>query len=93
MPEKKVIATLLGGAVVVSETAGVVTIEASDAASVGGGAAAGLVKVEGSAKITLDAMSGLKLGEALLNAHLPAGVSPLAAVVEAVVNQAVSAVI
>lgn len=87
----KTILSLADGAVVLNEDAGVFTLQAQDSAAVGGGQAAGLLKVQGAASIVLDAESGVKLGEALLNAHLPAPVQPLAQVVEGIANQALKA--
>lgn len=83
----KNIGSWFGGAVVITENAGVFSLVVNE--SVGGGLAAGVVK--GSAEVILDAASGLKLAEALLNSHLPAAIAPMAAIVEAVVNQAVVA--
>lgn len=86
----KQILNLANGAVVLSEDAGVFTLTISEQAEVGGGEAKGLLKAQGSGSVVLDAMGGLKLGEALLNAHLPMQAQPLAQVVEGIVNQAVS---
>lgn len=87
----KQILSLYGGAITLNEDSGVFTLSLADSASIGGGQAAGIVKVQGSASLVLDAASGLKLGEALLNAHLPVSVQPLALVVEGVANQAIAA--
>lgn len=87
----KPIATFANGAVKIVEDAGVFSIVADESVNVGGGQAAGIVKIVGSATITLDAETGLKLGESLLNSHLPAAVQPLALVVEGVANQAIKA--
>lgn len=87
----KTIASLAGGAVSLTEDAGVFTLSLSDAAQVGGGSAAGIVKVQGAGSVVLDAATGLKLGEALLNSHLPATVQPLATIVETIANQAIAA--
>lgn len=83
----KTLLSVANGAVTVTEDAGKVSINFDE--SVGGGSAAGIVKGQGS--VVLDAESGLKLGEQLLNAHLPASVQPLAQVIEGVANQAVQA--
>jgi|GEM_PF-2913107 len=80
------------GALIVEEENGVVTLSVSKDASIGGGEAAGLLKIEGSAKVVLDGQTGLKLAESLLNAHLPEKLQPLAQVVEGVVNQAIAAI-
>lgn len=74
------------------EDAGVISLSLSEQAQLGGGQAAGIVKVKGEGSIVLDAALGLKLGEALLNSHLPAAVLPLALVVEGIANQAISAI-
>lgn len=85
----KQILSLLDGALVVSEDAGVISISLNE--SVGGGAAKDIVS--GSASIKLNAMLGLQLGEKLLNAHLPASVLPLAQVIEGAANQAIAAIL
>jgi hypothetical protein len=87
----KSIFSAANGAVTLTEDAGVFTLALSDAAAVGGGQAAGIVKVQGSGSLVLDGALGLQLGQALLNAHLPASVQPLAAVVEGIADQAISA--
>ena len=84
----KVLFSAVGGALVLSEDAGKVSLSWDE--SLGGGAAAGIVVGKGS--LVLDAPMGLGLGEILLNAHLPASVQPLAAVIEGVANQAVAAI-
>lgn len=83
----KTIISLLGGAVVLTESGGVFTLALTE--SVGGGQASGIVK--GSGSVILDGNVGLQLGEALLNAHLPATMQPMASVVEAVVNTSIRA--
>lgn len=74
------------------EDAGVVTLSIDESKSIGGGEASGIVKVAGNAKVILDGALGLKLGEAYLNAHLPAAVVPLAKVIEGIANQAIAAI-
>lgn len=75
------------GAVTLVEDAGVFTLSFNE--SLGGGQATGIVS--GSGSIKLSAAQGLKLGEQLLNAHLPVSVQPLAVVIEGVANQAIAA--
>lgn len=87
----KVLASFAGGAVQLTEDKGVFSLSIDESVSLGGGQAAGVVKAAGKGSIQLDAELGLKLGEALLNSHLPAAVQPLAQAVEAIVNQAVKA--
>lgn len=82
----KTIFSAMGGAVTLTEQAGVFTLSWSE--SLGGGLAAGIVKGQGS--LVLSGTLGLQLGEKLLNAHLPASVSALASVVEGVANQAIA---
>lgn len=81
----------LNGALTINEDSGVFTLNIAEAAAVGGGEAAGIVKVQGQASVILDAQTALKLGESLLNAHLPAALQPLAQVVEGIANQAIAA--
>lgn len=87
----KLIASLANGAVTLTEENGVISLNVDEAISVGGGEAAGLVKVAGKASVQLGAEAGLMLGEKMLNAHLPTSVAPLALVVEGVANQALKA--
>lgn len=88
----KTIFTAFNGALTLTEDAGVISLNISEKASIGGGEAAGLLKVAGEASVVLDGATGLKLGEAALNAHLPASVQPLAVVIEGVANQAIAAI-
>jgi hypothetical protein len=87
----KTVFSALNGAVVLTETAGVFTLSLSEALSVGGGHAAGLLKVQGTGSVVFDAPTGAKLGLALVNSHLPAALQPLAAEVEAIAEAAVVA--
>lgn len=87
----KQIASFANGAVTVIENEGVISLNFNESLSVGGGEAAGIVKVQGQGSIQLDGALGLKLGEALLNSHLPDSVKSLAMVIEGIANQAVSA--
>lgn len=84
----KTIVSLLGGAVVLTEQGGVITLSLD--ATLGGGTA-GILK--GQASLVLDVASGVKLGEGVLNAVIaqraPALV-PLVQVVEGVANQALA---
>lgn len=85
----KTLATYANGAVTVTEDQGVISLNFNESLSVGGGDAAGIIKVQGQGSVQLNCEQGLKLGETLLNAHLPAAVQPLAKVIEGVVEQAV----
>lgn len=83
----KTLLTAFNGALTITEDAGVFSINFSE--SLATGEFAGLVKGTGS--VQLNATVGLKAGEALLNAHLPASAVALATVVEGVANQAIAA--
>jgi hypothetical protein len=83
----KTILSLLGGAVVLTEQGGKFTLSLDG--SLGGGAAAGILV--GQASLVVDAASGLKLAQALLNSHLPAVLQAPAAIVEDVADQALEA--
>lgn len=83
----KTIFSAFGGAVVLTEQAGIFTLSLDE--TIGGGLAKNIVT--GSGGLVLNAPTGIQLGEALLNAHLPAAVLPLAEVVEGVANQAIAA--
>lgn len=87
----KTIASLAGGAVLLTEDQGIITLSVDEAVSLGGGEAAGIVKIAGKGSIQLNAELGIKLGEALLNSHLPAALLPIAQVVEGIANQAIKA--
>lgn len=87
----KVILSLANGAVQLTEDQGIFSLSLDESLSVGGGSAAGVVKVADKGSVQLDGETGLRLGEALLNSHLPASMQPLALVVEGVANQAVKA--
>jgi hypothetical protein len=83
----KTIFGLFGGAVSLTENAGIFTLSFDE--SLGGGAAKGIVV--GSGSVQFNGPQGLQLGWKLLNAHLPASLAPLAPVVEGVINTAVAA--
>ena len=84
----KTLVSAFGGAVQIQEQA--LDIYLVFDASIGGGAASGIV--EGSGKIKIGSGSvGLKLGEAWLNAHAPASVQPFLIAAEAMINPAVAA--
>lgn len=87
----KEIASFQNGAVTLVEDGGVFSLNVDEAVNVGGGQASGIVKVAGKASVQLDAGLALKLGESLLNSHLPVAVQPLAQVIEGIANQAIAA--
>lgn len=87
----KTIFSAAGGAISLTEDGGVFSLNVDESISVGGGEAAGVLKVSGKASAQLDVESGVKLGEAMLNSHLPVSVQALAAVVEGIANQALKA--
>lgn len=66
------------GLVLVTEDQGKISLHING--QLGGGSAAGIVAGQGS--ITLDGELGLKLAIALLNAHLPPALLPIAQLVE-----------
>jgi hypothetical protein len=82
----KVLLSLDGGAIQLQEQAGVFTLVFDASLTVGGGAAAGILKVQGAGTVVLSGAQALVLGEALLNSHLPAAVLPVAEAVEGIVN-------
>lgn len=83
----KTLLSLLGGAVMFQEQAGDFYL-AFDG-SLGGGAAAGIIEGKGSIKLGTGSV-GLKLGEAWVNAHIPAAAVPFAQMVESAINGAVA---
>ncbi len=88
----KEIASFANGIVVLKKDEGKFILAITDSLSVGGGEAEGVLKAKGSGEVELNAEQALKLGEALLNAHLPPLLAPFAQVVEGVVNQAILAI-
>lgn len=89
----KTIASLADGKVMLTEEAGVFSLSFDESASIGGGAAAGVVKVAGKGTVQLDSLAAIHLGEALLNSKLPEAVKPIAEMVEGVAEKAIGAVI
>lgn len=87
----KVLLSLDGGAVQLVENSGVYSLKLDKSASLGGGKAAGLLKVEGDGSVDLDLDGVLLLSEALANAHVPAALLPAAEAVEGIANAAVKA--
>jgi hypothetical protein len=91
---KKELASVAGGALKLTEEAGVLALELDASLQAGGGDAAGILSAEGKGSIKLNAEQAAHLGEKLLNAKL-AEISPAlaagAAVVEGVVEQAAKA--
>lgn len=87
----KTIFSALNGAVTLIEDAGVFTLRLSEALNVGGGEAAGILKVQGAGSVVLDAETGLALGGKLVNGHLPAALQPVAYVFEGIVSSALKA--
>lgn len=75
--------SLPGGSIVVSESAGQVSIAIEEVQSVGGGQAAGVVAIKGSASLVLSGKQAFDLGMAFLEAHSPAALVPVEAGVQA----------
>lgn len=88
----KTIFTGLNGALTITEDAGVFSLNITEAVYIGGGEMSELLKVQGQGSVVLDSKTALKLGESILNSHLPASVLPLAQVIEGVVNQAIASI-
>lgn len=84
----KTLLSLYGGAITLTEEAGVLTLSFSEA--IGGGSAAGLVK--GSGSIVFGGAQAIQLGEKMLNALLPAALQGAAVAIEAVANAAIAAI-
>jgi hypothetical protein len=87
----KTLLSAANGAITITENAGVFSLNLDESVSVGGGKAAGIVKVQGQGSVVLDGQTALALGQTLLNAYLPASLQPLATVVEGIVDQAIDA--
>lgn len=87
----KTIASFANGAISITEENGAMSLNFDEAASLGGGGATGIVKIQGKGSVALDGELALKLGEALAISHLPVAVQPLAEVLSGVINQAVKA--
>jgi hypothetical protein len=84
----KTVFSLLGGAALIQEKGGDFFLNFD--ASVGGGAAQGILSGSGSIKLGTGSV-GLKLAESWINAHVPASVEPFVAAGEAYLNTAVAA--
>ena len=83
----KTILSLANGAVMITEENGVFSLALDFQGQLGGGQAAGVIEGEGKGSVKLNAEQGVMLGEALLNAHIPASMLPLAKVIEGIANQ------
>ena len=86
----KTLLSLAGGALVLTEQAGVVTLSLDKSLSLGGGSAAGVLEVEGQGSVKLSGAQLLLLGEALLNPRVPAAILPEVQAGEALLNAEVS---
>ena len=84
----KTLLSLLGGAITITEANGIVFLNLNE--SVGGGAAAGVIK--GSASIQLSGDQALHLAEGWLNGKLPVSLLPLAVSIESIANAAIKTV-
>jgi hypothetical protein len=80
----KQLVNLDGGALVVSEQGGVFTVALDKSVSLGGGAAAGVISVEGQGSVVLSGKQAFDLGMALLEAHSPPALQPLEAGAQAI---------
>lgn len=87
----KTIASFENGAITLTEDQGVFSLNFNESLSAGGGQASGIAQIQGQGSVKLNGALGLKLGEALINSHLPASVLPLAKVIEGVADQAIQA--
>lgn len=75
----KTLLSLAGGAVVLTEQAGVFTLAFDEKLSVGGGEAAGIVSVQGQGFLVLSGAQAVKLLGTIAMAHSPASLIPLEA--------------
>ncbi len=85
----KTLVSLDGGVLVVQEEAGKFELAVNDAFVVGGGQAAGIVSVKGSASIVLSGKQAFDLGMALLKAHSPAALIPIEEGAQAIADAAI----
>lgn len=87
----KTVYSAANGALTLTEDSGVFTLNVNEALNVGGGEAAGVLKIKGQASVVLDTPTGLLLAEKLLNSHLPAALQAPALAIESVGNAALKA--
>ncbi len=69
--------SLPGGSLVVSESGGAISVAIQESQSVGGGAAAGVLSVQGSGSVSLSGKQGFDLMMALIEAHSSAAIVPI----------------
>lgn len=87
----KTLLSLAGGAVVLTEQAGDFTLTFDKDLLVGGGAAAGIVEIEGAGKIVLKGKVAFDLGMKILESHSPAALVPLEEGAAAMADGAIAA--
>ena len=87
----KTLLNVANGAVIVTEDNLVVTLTFAESASLGGGQAAGIVKVAGNGSVVANGPLAIQLGFALINPHVPAFALPLATALENILLKAVTA--
>jgi hypothetical protein len=88
----KTLLNLGNGAVTVTEEQLVVTLAINEQASIGGGQAAGIVKVAGAGSTVLNGPLAIQLAFALINPHVPAFALPIATALENILLKAVTAI-
>lgn len=86
----KEILNIGGGAVILSEQAGDFILAFNEQAAIGGGAAAGIIQIQGAGLVVLKGKMAFDLGMKLLEAHSPAALVPLEEGLKTIVDGAIS---
>jgi len=86
----KQLLSLDGGAVTLSEQGGSFVLSFDKSLSIGGGAAAGILSIDGKGSIVLSGLQAVKLLEAVINSHVPAVILPAVEAGEKLANDAIA---
>lgn len=85
----KTLFSILNGAFTVTEDGGNVTLSINESANVGGGAAAGIIALQGSGSVVLKGKLAFDLGLKVAEADSPSAIVPLEVAAGAVVDSAI----
>lgn len=86
----KTILSLLNGAFVITEQAGVFTISINESLVVGGGPAKGVISLAGTGSVVVSGKQAFDLGMALLEAHSPSALVPIEEAAQAMADAAIT---
>jgi hypothetical protein len=88
----KTLLNLQNGAVTLIEDSEILTLSLTEGAVIGGGQAAGVLTVKGTGSIILSGPIAIQLGFALINAHLPTVMIPMATAFENMILKGLAAI-